>query len=120
RAELLRLRQRTARKRGARNAGRKPEIVLDARTRACLAPGGEAVDHAYVQAFGGRVYRGCKARRTRTDDDDIVHARIIGLAIDAEAFGEAAIVGISEDLACAAHHHGEFFRPDVKALEERL
>ncbi len=64
-AEFLRLHERAAGERRAGNAGRKAEVILDARAGARLAAVRSAVEHDDVQSFGSRVDGGREARRAR-------------------------------------------------------
>src|SRR4029079_2418452 len=57
-AETARLRHRAARQVGPAEAGRKSQIVLDARAQTCLPAGRLAFDDDRLQTFGSAVDRG--------------------------------------------------------------
>src|ERR1700751_2451618 len=71
RAEFLRLHERTTRERLTRDAGRKSEIVLDARTRAGLATERTALYDNDPQSFRRCVTRGGEPGSPRPDHRDI-------------------------------------------------
>jgi hypothetical protein len=74
RAEALGLTDSFLREAVARNALGPPEIVLDARGRACLAAeGSRALQEEGAQALGGTVEGGGQARRPAADDHDVMH-----------------------------------------------
>ncbi len=72
-AEPLRLRQGAARQVAAADAGRKPQIVLDARTGARLPARRVPVEQQRPQPFRCAVHRRRQARRTGADDHKVVH-----------------------------------------------
>ena len=71
-AELLRLRERAPHQRLPRDAGRKAEIVLDARAGAGLSSKRERFQHQDREALGRAVDRGREPGRTRADDGHVV------------------------------------------------
>ena len=71
-AELLRLVVGARHQRHARDAGRKAEIVLDARRGAGLATEGPAIEHDRRQAFRCRIDRRRQPGRPGADDRDVV------------------------------------------------
>ncbi len=72
-AELLRLTVSSPGQGGARNAGRKAEIVLDARRGSGLAAESALIQHEHRQAFGRGIDRDRKARGPGADHDHVVH-----------------------------------------------
>ena len=120
RPELLCLRERPTGEGGSGNAGRKSQIVFDPGARSGLAAGSEGLHEAHVQALGGCIHGGGKTRRTRADDQEVVHAIVGGRRVHAEAFGDDRIAGVLQKFAASADYHGNVFAPDVKAVEQRL
>jgi hypothetical protein len=118
--ELQRLGQRPTGKRCARDTGGESQIVLDPGARSGLAPGSEGLHDAHVQAFRGRIHGGGQARRTRANDQQVVHAIVGGRRVEAEAFSDVAIAGVLQKFAASAYHHGNVLAAHVKALEQRL
>ena len=120
RAEFLRLRIGSARKRLARDAGREAEIVLDARARARLPAEGARVDDEHGEPFGGRVDRGRESRRARADDGDVVHALRIGGIQHADAARELVLCGISQHRSVGAGDERHVLGPRRVALDEAV
>ena len=71
-AEPLRLRERAARQLAAADAGRKPEVVLDARTGARLPARRVPVEQQRPQPFRCAVHRRRESGRTGADDHEVV------------------------------------------------
>jgi hypothetical protein len=71
RAELLRLDERAAGQRLARDPGWKAEVVLDACARTRLSAERAAVEHYDVQAFGSGIDGGGETGGAGTHDDDV-------------------------------------------------
>ena len=84
-AELLRLVVGARHQRHARNAGRKAEIVLDARRRAGLSAEGAAVEHDRRQPFRRRIDGGGQPGRSGADDGDVIELRRIDRPHQADA-----------------------------------
>ncbi len=80
--EAPRLRDGTPRQVQASESGRKPEIVLNSRTKPGLAAGGFALDDHRAQAFACPIHSGGKPRRAPAHDGEIVE---IGLGMRAKA-----------------------------------
>ena len=71
------------------DAGRKAEIVFDARARARLAARRAAVEHDHRESFRRRVHRRREPGRSRADDRDVVDMRGIEIWQQAEAASRA-------------------------------
>src|SRR2546430_3267688 len=56
----------------ASEAGRKAEVILDARTEASLAAGSFAFDDDGAQTFTGAVDRGGESRGTAAHDGEVI------------------------------------------------
>ena len=106
RAKALRLQQRVACQLDAGDAGRKAQIVFDPRARACLAAGGEALEHEDVQSLGGAVDGRGKPRRAGADDDEIVQFGGVEGDVEARALGEIFDGGAPQKAAFAADDDG--------------
>ena len=104
RAEFLRLHEGAAGERLAGNAGRKAQVIFDARAGARLAAERPAVENDHVQAFRGCVHRGCEPGRTGADDGNVeelvVHRRIE----DSEAAGQRVFGRIAQHRTVGADH----------------
>src|SRR5262249_27266059 len=70
--EFLRLIVRACHESHAADAGRKPEIVLDARGCSGLAAECTAVEDEHRQSFRACIDGGGEARGPRTHDDDVI------------------------------------------------
>ena len=86
-AEPLRLRERAAREFAAADAGRKSEIIFDARTGARLPARRMPVEQQRSQPFRCAVHRRREAGRTGADDHEIVDIEGGGERL-AEALGD--------------------------------
>jgi hypothetical protein len=84
-AELLRLHEGAAGQRLPRDAGRKAQVVLDARAGAGLAAEGAAVQHDHAQAFGGGVHGGGQAGRAGADHGHVEQLVVLDGVDHAEA-----------------------------------
>ena len=71
-AEPLRLREGAARQLAAADAGRKPEIVFDARAGACLSARCVPIEQQRPQSLRRAVHRGRETGGSRADDDEVV------------------------------------------------
>ena len=118
-AEFLRLREGAAGQRLAGNAGRKAEIILDARRRAGLPAESSAVEHDHRQAFRGAVDRGGKAGGSRAHHGDVVDGFRIELRRDAEAHAGLGVGRALEERAVRADHQRQFVRQHAEALHRR-
>ena len=91
--EFLRLHESASGERLAGNAGRKPEVVLDACARARLAAEGTTIEPDDTQALGRGVHRARESRRAGTDDRD-VEQFVVGCSVEhAEAAREPIFRG---------------------------
>ena len=71
RAELSRLRDRPYRQLGARDAGRKAQVVLDPPRRPRLAAQRAPFHHQGAEPFGGAVHGCAETGRAAADDEQI-------------------------------------------------
>ena len=109
--EPLRLRQGAACQFAAADAGRKPEVVLDARARAGLSAGRVPVEQQGPQPFRCAVHRRREAGRTRADDHEVVQLEG-GRERSAEALGHLAGLRI-------AQHRRSVFEEQCRAARRR-
>ena len=106
--------------RHAADAGRKAEIILDARRRAGLAAERTAVQRQHRKSFRGRVDRRGEARRSRTDDSDIIKPVRIDRADQADATRKLDFARVAQHLPARAYHDRQLPGIDVKALDQCL
>ncbi len=99
RAELLRLHEGAAGQRRARNAGRKSQVVLDARARAGLAAIGAAVEHDDIESLRGGVHRGGEPGGTGADDGDVEQFLALADVEHAEATAERRLARVLQHRA---------------------
>src|SRR4030095_14933242 len=91
---------------GAGEAGRKSEVVLDARTHARLAAGSRALDQQSLRAFGGSVTSGDDAGAPAAHDDEVVEG---GFSASAQTHARGQFVdgGIEQHFASRQDHKGK-------------
>jgi hypothetical protein len=97
--------QRVAHEFRAGYAQGEPEIVLDPRTRAGLATGGNALDDQHVETFGRRIHGGSEARRSRADHNQIVQLGRIDRHLQSSTVAQLGNRRIREVMAFAADHN---------------
>ena len=124
-SELLRLHERAAGERLAGDAGRKAEVVLDARARARLSAKRPAIEHDDAQAFRGGVDGGGQARRSGTDDNDVIeffarsdveHAQTAPEGFFGRVEQHGVVGADDQDLACRGAVLLEQRRPGIVVL----
>ena len=118
--EFLRLAVRPAHQSHAGDAGRKAQVVLDARRGASLAAERATVEHHRRQTFGRGVDRSGKPCRTGTDDGYVVDLGGIDRAHQPDAAGEIGLGGIAKQLAAGTEDDGKLTGSDMEALDQRL
>src|SRR5262249_55447541 len=96
-AELLRLHERAAGERLARDSGGKAEIIFDPCARACLSAECAAVDDDDVQALGCSIDRSSKTRGSGAYDDDVEELRPLVRVEKSETARECSFGGIDEN-----------------------
>ena len=120
RAEFLRLGIGAPGKCLAGNAGRKAEIVLDARARASLPAEGARVDHQHRQPFRAGVDRGGETGGSRAGDRHVVNG-VGGPGIQhADAARELALGRIAQHLAVGADRERQLLGLGRVTGDERL
>ena len=117
RAELLRLHQGPLGQVAAGDAGREPEVVLDARAGAGLSAGRDHVDAQGSQPLGRAVDRGGQPGRAAADDDEVEAA--VGQVAD----GQAEVLGQRTRRRPAQHrsrhdHDGKLGRGDAELAQQ--
>ncbi len=115
-AEFLRLAERAAGERQARNAGRKAEIVLDARRCPGLAAERALIQHDDRKPLGGRIDRGRETRRAGADHSHVIGLGQIELGRDAETHAGFGIGRPLQHRAVRTDHHRQFVGLHAGAL----
>ena len=82
--------------RHAADAGRKAEIILDARRRAGLAAERTAIEHQNGKSLRCRVDRGGEAGWSRADNDDVVEPLRIDRADQSDAARQLVLARIAQ------------------------
>src|SRR5581483_3765214 len=118
RAEPLRLDERVARQLRARDAGRKSEVVFDARARARLTAGRDRLEHDDVETLRRAVQRRGEACRTAADDDQVVRLLRIERDVQAGAASEIFDGWIAQEAPFAADHHRRRRRRNVEVAQD--
>ncbi len=102
----------------SRNAGRKAEIVFDARGGACLSAEGAAIENDRRKPFRGGIDRGGQTRRAGADDGHVVDFVRVHWPQQADTAGEFVLARIVEQLAVWAKDDRQMVRVDVEALDQ--
>ena len=118
-AKLLRLVIGPCHQGQAGNAGRKTQIVLDARRRTGLTAERAAIQHEHRQTLGSRINRGRKTRRPGADDDHVINLVRVDRFDEPDATCEFDVAGIAQQLSVGTENDRQFASGDLKALDQR-
>ena len=118
--ELLRLAERAAHQRHARNAGREAEVILDPRRGARLAAERAAIDREHGEPFRRRINRGGQPSRACTDDHHVVQLGGVERPDQADTACELAFGRIAQQIAVWTKHDRQFFGLHIEALDQGL
>ena len=102
------------------DAGRKAQIVLDARRRTGLTARRTPIEREYREPFGSCIHRSGKTRRSSADDDRVLNLVWVDRFDEPDAAGELDIAGIAQQLPIGTENDRQFPSVDVKALDQRL
>ena len=104
----------------SRNAGWKPEVVLNPGRSSCLAAKGTLIEHEYRQALRTGI-NGCgQARGSGTHDRNIVDSVGIELGSDAETGSSLNVAGPFQHCPIWTDHERQLIRKHAKAFHKRL
>ena len=118
--ELLRLAERAAHQRHARNAGREAEVILDPRRGAGLAAERAAIDRQHRQAFGRRHRPRWRARPARRRHDHVVEPVGVDRPTSPTQRAELVLARVAQQLAGRTEDDRQLFGLDLEALDQRL
>src|SRR5262249_40027370 len=105
--------------RHAADAGRKAEVILDARRRAGLAAERTAIKHQNGKPLRGRVDRSRKAGRPRADNGDIIKTLRVDRANQSDAARQLILAWIAQHLSARTYDDRQLSRIDMEALDQR-
>ncbi len=117
RFETARLRRRPPGEVGAREPGRKAEIVLDPRAHPGLAAERSPLDDDCPQTLGGSVDGGGEPCRTRSHDNHVVERELFG-SLQADPLGDLRWIRRDERLGAGDQHDGQPIGAECRLLQQ--
>ena len=103
----------------AADAGRKAQIVFDARRRTGLTAERVAIQREHRQTLGSRIHRGGETRRAGADDDHVINLVRVDRFDEPDATREFDVAGIAQQFSVGTENDRQFARGDLKALDQR-
>jgi hypothetical protein len=117
-AEFLRLVVGPGHQSHAGDAGRKTEVVLDARRSAGLAAEGAAIKRQNGEALGCGIDRGRQASGSGSNDRDVVDGASVDWSDETDTASEVVLSWIAQKLSPGAQHDRQLARIEVESIEE--